>query len=158
MALTAQREKISLQWSKKVYEEAQKGFAPNSSQESIHGSLLILGELLRNTGEFMENKSEEVCEIVIKHRDHRSPLVQRAVITLMPSLAAFYKETFVAHFLTICMSHLIATLKKSTERAAAFQAIGEMALAVGSHIRSYVDSILQPIKEALNVKGCVFSF
>ncbi|XP_004346781.2 TOR pathway phosphatidylinositol 3-kinase TorA [Capsaspora owczarzaki ATCC 30864] len=101
----------------------------------------------------MEGRFDEVCEIVLKHREHRSALVQRAVIVLMPALASYYKDQFIKSYLKTCMAHLISNLKKNTDRAVAFQSIGEMALAVGEHIRPYLDSILQPIKESLSVKG-----
>jgi len=43
------------EWFNSIYEESIRGLA-NSAQETVHGSLLALGELLENSGRFMEDK------------------------------------------------------------------------------------------------------
>ena len=43
---------MKAQWYQKIYEEAQRGFK-NTNPEYVHGSLLALGELLRNSGSFV---------------------------------------------------------------------------------------------------------
>ena len=64
-----------LQWYYKIFGEAQKGFKLSTS-ESVHGSLLTIGELLRNSGEFMLARFKEVCDTVLKYRDHKDRLVR----------------------------------------------------------------------------------
>lgn len=48
-----------------------------NTPEGIHGSLITLGELLRNTGDFMLSKFKEVCETILKYRDHKDKLVKK---------------------------------------------------------------------------------
>jgi hypothetical protein len=100
--------------------------------ESIHGSLLTIGELLRNSGEFMLARFKEVCDTVLKYRDHKDRLVRKTVIELLPLLAAFCPEAFVRGYLSQCMEYLIETLRGGHIRDAAYLALGEMAVAVGS--------------------------
>ena len=39
-----------LQWYYRLFEETQRGLTRVTSLETVHGSLLALGELLRHTG------------------------------------------------------------------------------------------------------------
>ena len=52
-----------------------QGFKNNNNAESIHGSLLTIGELLVNSGDFMLARFKEVCDTVLKYTDHRDRLV-----------------------------------------------------------------------------------
>eukprot|EP00850_Spirogloea_muscicola_P011604 SM000072S21238 [mRNA] locus=s72:583526:601430:+ [translate_table: standard] len=83
----------------RMFEETQKGLVRNASVESIHGSLLAIGELLRNTGEFMMARYKEVADIVLKYRDHRERLVRRSITSLLPRIAHFLRDRFVSSYL-----------------------------------------------------------
>lgn len=61
----------------KLYDEAQKGFKIGSP-ETIHGSLIALGELLKNTGDFVTSKFKEICDAMLKYREHKDRHVRRA--------------------------------------------------------------------------------
>jgi len=155
LALISKREnRLRLQWYHKIFEEAQKGFKSNTS-DTIHGSLIALGELLRNTGEFMHTRFKEVCETVLKYKDHRDRLVKRTVITLLPRLAIFSPDDFVHNYLNVCMNHLLSVLKTRgvEERAASFIALGNISQAVGANIKPYLESLIEHVKEALKVKS-----
>ncbi|KAL6080518.1 Serine/threonine-protein kinase tor1 [Balamuthia mandrillaris] len=143
-------ERLRLQWYHKVYEEAQAGLKVNNFA-SIHGSLITLGELLKNTGEFMHSRFAEVCEMILSYRTHRDKLVRKTVIELMPRLAKFAPKEFKLNYLNKCMVSLLSSLKKEkgSERAAAFLSLGKIAMAVGGSTNPYLDSILQNIKTAL---------
>ncbi len=52
----------------------------------------LAGELLRNTGEFMNSRFKEVCDTILKHKDHKEKIIKRTVISLLPRLAAFASE------------------------------------------------------------------
>lgn len=66
LELIAEREsRLRQQWYQKILEEARKSFR-GSNSDHIHGSLLAIGELLRNAGDFMKSQFGEVCETVIK--------------------------------------------------------------------------------------------
>ncbi|KAJ3083694.1 phosphatidylinositol kinase- protein kinase tor1, partial [Quaeritorhiza haematococci] len=154
LELVYQREsQLRRQWYRKIFEEAQKGLKLNSP-DAIHGSLLILRELLTHTGKFMDSRYKEITETILKFKDHRDALVRRTVIALIPTLAAFDPETFVSTYLGVCMGHLLGQLKKDRDRSSsAFLAIGKVAIAVGSNMGPYLDPVLQNIREGLSVKS-----
>ena len=90
---------------------------------------MTIGELLRNTGEFMLARFKEVCETVLKYKDYRDKDVRETVIALLSQLAAFCPEAFIRGYLDICLTHIITTLKSgNTRRGAAYMALGNMAL------------------------------
>ena len=48
-----QREtRYRVQWYYRLFESTQRGLARSQSTETVHGSMLALGELLRHTGAF----------------------------------------------------------------------------------------------------------
>ena len=46
--------------------------------EGIHAGLMTIGELLRNTGEFMQSRYREVCEIVMRYREHKERFIRES--------------------------------------------------------------------------------
>lgn len=63
---------------------------------------------------------------------HREPFCHlcatcRAVIRLLPRLAAFAPERFAQDYLQKCIAHLLAVLKHTGERGSAFAALADMA-------------------------------
>ncbi|GAM16986.1 hypothetical protein SAMD00019534_001610 [Acytostelium subglobosum LB1] len=158
LELISEREsRLRQQWYQKIYDESQKAFKQNGSPEAIHGSLITLGELLRNTGDFMNNKFKDVCDTILRYKDHRDKLVKKTVITLLPRLAIFSPKDFAHHHLNTCMAHLLAALKNQNERSSSFIALGEIALAVGGNIKPYLDRVVVMIKSALTTKGKLFN-
>ncbi|EAL66546.1 protein kinase, Atypical group [Dictyostelium discoideum AX4] len=157
LELISEREsRLRLQWYQKIYDEAQKSFKQNGSPESIHGSLITVSELLRNTGDFMLSKFKDICETVLKYKDHRDKLVKKTVLALFPRLAVFCSRDFVLNYFNACMNHLLAALRNQNERPTAFIALGEIAMAVGGSIKPYLDSIVVMIKQGLMTKGKQF--
>lgn len=58
----------------------------------------------------------EVVETVLRFRESKERLVRRAVISLLPRLAAFAPERFAATYLKQCTNYLLSVLKFSSER------------------------------------------
>ncbi|KAH7427560.1 hypothetical protein KP509_10G049200 [Ceratopteris richardii] len=141
-----------VQWYYKMFEATQDGLGKNASVESIHGSLLAVGELLRNTGEFMMSRYKEVADIVFKYRDHRDRLVRKSITALLPRIAHFLRDRFVTSYLKICMDHLLAVMKNPAERGSGFLALGEMADAVGSELEEYLPHVTGFLREAIAPK------
>eukprot|EP00897_Mesotaenium_endlicherianum_P005918 jgi/Mesen1/5354/ME000267S04502 len=138
-----------VQWYFRMFEETQKGLARNASVECIHGSLLAVGELLRNTREFMMARFTEVANVVLKYRDHRDKLVRRSITGLLPRIAHFLRERFVTSYLKICMDHLLGVMRTPGERDTGFWALGEMAGAVGGALRPYLPAITMLLRDAI---------
>lgn len=103
----------------------------------------------------------EVCETVLRFRESKEKLVRRAVITLLPRLAAFAPERFVKAYLQQATEHLLGVLVVPAERGAGFTAIAEMASAlsragVAGRMKAPTDflrPIAAAIREALLAKG-----
>jgi FKBP12-rapamycin complex-associated protein len=160
LVLVEKREtRYRVQWYYRLFEETQRGLTRVTSIETVHGSLLALGELLSHTGEFMLARYREVCETVLRIRDSKEKLLRRAVITLLPRLAAFAPERFVRSYLKQATEHLLSVLTNPAERGAGFMAVGEMSLALASagvavNMKSPID-FLRPI--ASQIYECLTS-
>ncbi|GAB2292090.1 hypothetical protein Dimus_026338 [Dionaea muscipula] len=138
-----------VQWYYRMFEATQEGLGRNAPIHSIHGSLLALGELLRNTGEFMMSRYKEVAEIVLRYLEHRNQLVRLSITSLLPRIAHFLRDRFVSNYLTICMNHILTVLKMPTERASGFIALGEMAGALDGELVHYLPTITSHIRDAI---------
>ncbi|DBA66640.1 TPA: hypothetical protein ACH3X2_002209 [Trebouxia sp. C0005] len=159
LRLVEKREtRYRVQWYYRLFEETQRGLTWGTSVEVVHGSLLALGELLRHTGEFMLARYREVVETVLRFRESKERLIRRAVISLLPRLAAFAPERFAATYLKQCTNYLLSVLKFPSERGVGFTALGEMAMSlakVGAHsvMGPLLPRVADQIKEAISVKG-----
>ncbi|KAF3328854.1 Serine/threonine-protein kinase TOR [Carex littledalei] len=138
-----------VQWYYRMCEAAQLGLGKNASVPSIHGSLLAVGELLRNTGEFMMSRYREVADIVLKYLDHKDRLVRLSITALLPRIAHFLRDRFVTNYLKICMDHILAVLRTRDERGSGFTALGEMAGALGGELVPYLPTITLYLREAI---------
>lgn len=160
LVLIEQREtRYRVQWYYRLFEETQRGLSTTTSVEIVHGSLLVLGELLCHTGEFMLARYREVCDTVLTFRDNKDRVIRKAVVTLIPKLAAFAPERFVRSYLRRSTQHLLSVLESSSDQGAGFTALAEMisSLAesgVASHLKT-PDNFLKPI--ASQVRECLLT-
>ncbi|XP_047315173.1 serine/threonine-protein kinase TOR isoform X1 [Impatiens glandulifera] len=138
-----------VQWYYRMFEATQDGLGKNAPIHSIHGSLLAVGELLRNTGEFMMSRYREVAEIVLRYLEHRDRLVRLSITSLLPRIAHFLRDRFVTNYLKICMDHILAVLKIPAERASGFIALGEMAGALDGELVHFLPTIMSHIRDAI---------
>lgn len=58
----------------------------------------------------------EVVETVLCFKESKERLIRRAVISLLPRLAAFAPERFAATYLKQCTNYLLSVLKFPSER------------------------------------------
>ncbi|GAX78992.1 hypothetical protein CEUSTIGMA_g6432.t1 [Chlamydomonas eustigma] len=163
LVLVEKREtRYRVQWYYSLFEQTMRGglsrdlrsgVMPNA--DAIHGSLLALGELLQHTGEFLLARYKEVVETVLRFKDSKEKQIRRAVIVLLPRLAAFSPERFVsAEYLSKALVHLISVLKHQPERGAAFAAIADMCaatkeMACGAIFESKLPEIAMHIRESI---------
>ncbi|PHT30547.1 Serine/threonine-protein kinase TOR [Capsicum baccatum] len=124
-----------------MFEATQYGLGRNASVHSIHGSLLAVGGLLRNTGEFMMSRYKKVAEIVLRYLEHRDRLVHLSITSLLPRIAHFLRDQFVTNYLMICMNHILHVLKIPAERASGFIALWEMVGALDGELINYLLTI-----------------
>ncbi|KAJ3362692.1 phosphatidylinositol kinase- protein kinase tor1 [Allomyces javanicus] len=153
LELVYQRETPSrtMPWFSKVADEAMKSLkAPQV--EHVHGALLVVRELLLHTGRFMEPKYREICELLLKLKDHKDALIRRTVISVIPTAASFNPPAFEL-YLSRFMSHLITQLKRERDRSAALIAVGRIALAMESSMKDFLEDIIKVIRESLLMKA-----
>ncbi|KAL0356949.1 UNVERIFIED_CONTAM: Serine/threonine-protein kinase TOR [Sesamum calycinum] len=146
--VTSLNESIDLLYYR-MFEATQDGLGRNAPVHSIHGSLLAVGELLRNTGEFMMSRYREVAEIVLRYLEHRDRLVRLSITSLLPRIAHFLRDRFVTNYLTICMKHILHVLKIPAEAASGFIALGEMAGALDGELINYLPTITSHLRDAI---------
>ena len=149
LVLIYRRHRHRVQWYCKIYGQVQKGFE-SREVDSIHGSLLVTGELLQHTGEFMFPRFREVCDTVLQYKDSRDKLVRRTVCSLLPCLAKFCPDAFVRGYLDICLEYLIQTVSQASERSTAYMSLGRLSIAVGHHIKSKLETIVNLAKDGMN--------
>uniref|UniRef100_H3G802 Serine/threonine-protein kinase TOR n=1 Tax=Phytophthora ramorum TaxID=164328 RepID=H3G802_PHYRM len=143
-------------WYNRALDEAEGAFKRNSS-DATHGALLILNELLRNTGDFMHSHYARACRLVFSHQDHKSATVRSAVISLFPRLAKFNTSVFVEKCYRPCMNHLLEVLfsATTTTRPDALLSIGKLSLAIGPLLardEQALMAIMNGIKGGLQVR------
>jgi FKBP12-rapamycin complex-associated protein len=101
----------------------------------------------------MLEKLDDMNSDVINQRHSRNSHIQNALMTLLPRLAAFNKEKFVADNLRECLNYLLLSLRgREKDRAAAFTTIGLIAVAVDEDIKPYLPKIMDVIKSSLPSK------
>ncbi|EYE96697.1 phosphatidylinositol 3-kinase tor2 [Aspergillus ruber CBS 135680] len=139
-------------WFARIYEEALLGLKSNHV-DWIHGSLLALKELLLKGAMFMNEHYRNACEIVLRLKDHRNPIIRAQVVLMIPILASYAPVDFTEIYLHRFMIYLQAQLKRDKERNSAFIAIGKIANAVGVTIAQYLNGIIIYIREGLAMKA-----
>ncbi|KAH6692211.1 phosphatidylinositol 3-kinase tor2 [Plectosphaerella plurivora] len=136
-------------WMEKAYNELLRGLG-NGAVEYIHGSLLMLKELLEQGGMFMQDHYSEACEIVLRYREHKDGTIRKTVVLLIPDLASYSPAEFDQSYLHKFMLYLINMLKKDKEKTDAFLAIGNIANSVKSAIAPYLDNLMVHVRDGLS--------
>ena len=142
------------QWYSRMYTEAMHGLKVNSV-EYIHGSLLVIKELVKSGGMFMEEHYREACDLVMHLKDHREPRIRSETVAMIPALAQFAPSEFSHDYLHRSMTFLQGQVKKDKERSAAFFAIGQVAKHVGNAISPYLNNIIISVREGLSIRALV---
>lgn len=106
-------------WYARILDEAENGIKM-SQTEAIHGSLLTYRELLLGTGMFMNDNFSQVCDEVLRFKDHKDSLVRRTVVHLIPVFAQYDPANFCQFYLERCMQHLMVQLKKGDKENGIF--------------------------------------
>ncbi|GFP88661.1 serine/threonine-protein kinase tor [Phtheirospermum japonicum] len=143
-----------VQWYYRMFEATQDGLGKNAPIHSIHGSLLAVGELLRNTGEFMMSRYREVAEIVLRYLEHRDRLVRLSITSLLPRIAHFLRDRFVTNYLTkllagsLLLGKWLIAPRRGRPSMEALACVGNIAKAMGPSVESHVRSLLDAMFSA----------
>lgn len=157
LALVYSRESSSRNmWYRRLYDDAMRGIKAGSV-ENVHGSLLMLKELIEHTGSYLEPRYSELAELIFQFRDHKDPLIRKTVIQLQPFLAQFDSKLYAKELLNPIMSFFLMQLKKDKDRALIYDAIGDIVLVVGPAFGPYLEPVIYSIKELLVAKSKIRS-
>lgn len=145
--------KWRLSWYFKIYSEAMKGFK-SPSPEIIHGHLLVLGTLVKCSGQFMLARFKESCETILSYKDNKSETVRSEVISLLPVMASYCPEAFSIAFLTPTLTHIINAMQLGQHKQIGFLSLGNLALvsalfflvlrAIGCSLKHHAQSASNP--------------
>lgn len=150
--IAARDMQVRQSWFIRIYEEALQGLRSNNV-DWVHGSLLVIKELLLKGAMFMKERYRHACEIILRLKDHRDPKIRTQVVFTIPILASYAPVEFTEVYLHRFMVYLQAQLKRDKDRNSAFKAIGKIANAVGGDIAQYLDGIIVYIREGLALKA-----
>jgi FKBP12-rapamycin complex-associated protein len=110
--------------------------------------------LLSETGAFMNDKFQRISELLIQLRNHKSDLIRRAIIQLVPKLAKFNPDAFSAEYLSTWTAHLVSyAVVKKPERSVSLKALGQMAIELGPRVKPQLDKMMSIIVQTFTVKG-----
>ena len=79
--------------------------------ESIHASLLVVGEQFRFTGRFMLGRYKDITAKVLEFRNHKEAIIRLTVAHLIPKLAAFSPAKFAKDHLALSVDHLLGMVR-----------------------------------------------
>ncbi|XP_058788970.1 serine/threonine-protein kinase mTOR isoform X2 [Phymastichus coffea] len=99
----------------------------------------------------MLERLDEVVDEALAQRHSRSPHIQQALMQLLPRLAAFRRQSFVAEHLREMVAYLLGALRgRERERAQAFVCLGLTTLAVGEEAaRPFLPRLWELIRAGL---------
>jgi hypothetical protein len=137
-----------LQWYCNIYDMIHEGFHKGTS-ESIHGSLLVVREMLKHTGNFMLPRFKEVCKAIMQLKDHNSKCVRSAITALLPALAMFCPDAFARRHLNESVDLLVRCASIPELRPEALLSTGRLCKALGPHLVSRIDEVVSVVQAAL---------
>lgn len=130
------------------------------SNESIHGSLLVYREFVKYYKDpFIVSKFETIYENTFRYKNHKLTIIKQELTNIFPLLCKVNPDLFVEKYLHRTLYYYLSQLKKyknqhneaaNAEKAAIFRSIGHIALEVGNQMATYLDAILDNIREGLS--------
>lgn len=130
------------------------------STEVIHGSLLIYRELTRyHDDTYVRSKCKAIYENVMLYRNSSHSIIRQEITNIIPLLCKVNRELFIEKYLHRTLLYYLAQLKKlkhqynesaSADKSAIFRSIGLIAFEVGNQMATYLDAILDNIREVLS--------
>lgn len=96
--------------------------------------------------QIMTEHYDRICHKILDIvRSKNAPVIEAALMLIMPQLGAFRKDLFATKkFLSECMVFLERLLQERNRHA--FVTVGLMAVAVGSHIQPFLPMILGHVR------------
>jgi len=155
LALVSERYSLNNTWYEDLFEKTKQGLAPNKPAEHVHGSLLVIEELLNNAPDFMNRNMIFTCDTVLQYSNDKDKLVKNTVIRLIPSMAAVYQKQFIDAYFEKAIRIILSVLNSaSSERSYAFIALGKLSQQVGEEpLKPHIDTIMTAIKDGITPRN-----
>ena len=126
----------------------------NTPSEYIHGSLLCLRELVRQGTPVLGGKIDEVYEMAMRVKDHRSVDVRREVTVIIPLMARYDKIKFVDRYMHRVLLYYISQLKVGKDKAIIMRSIGDIAIEARNNIINYLNGIvLETVRDSISLSS-----
>lgn len=132
----------------------------NQPTEAIHGSLLVYRELLKYSQDpYIASKFEILYENTMLYKNHKKSIIRQELTNILPLICKVNTDIFVEKYLHKTLYYYLSQLKKyrnqysdtaSIEKSCIFRCIGAIALEVGNQMATYLDAILDNIREGLS--------
>ncbi|KAJ1765017.1 phosphatidylinositol kinase- protein kinase tor1, partial [Coemansia sp. RSA 1843] len=142
-------------WLNYLFEELQRGYQ-SGTIEGFHAALLICQELVLHGGMYMQSHYTNASDMALKLKDHRDPVVRKAAINLLPTLARYSPQDFArlnvgGETLMARACNYLVTMSRSNsaDRATAFLALAHIAQSCSSDFRVYLEPTTRAIRDVL---------
>ncbi len=135
-----------------LYNEAKNGLEKTQLPNIIHGSLLMIGELLTHCQAFMRTQYDSVCKIVFRYHNHSNSFIVRQCLELFPKIPPLNYKDFVNNHARTTVEHIISVINQTSDSALqsyAFIALGEIALAIESAMLPFTERMLATFRNGL---------
>ena len=119
----------------------------------MHGSLIVVTEMLKHTGDFMVPRFKEISKAILGLHENRSRVVRCALLSLLPALAQFCADAFARSYLDEAVEIVVKFSKIPELRQQALLSTGQLCRAVGPYLALRVDELLSIVSEALTGSG-----
>ncbi|CAN3370118.1 serine/threonine-protein kinase Tor2p [Diutina catenulata] len=130
-----------------------------SSSDAVYGGLLIYREVLRYSNDpFVVDKLKLMYEVCGLYKNHKLALVRQELTQVFPLLCRANPSVFSEKYLHPTIYYYLTQLRKlrssyndsaNGEKATIFRSIGYISVDVGNHMVTYLDPILDNIREGL---------
>lgn len=134
--------------------------ASSPSNEAIHGSLLVYRELVRYLDDpYIKSMFEIMYENITLYKGHKMSVIRQELTNIYPLLCRVNLELFVEKYLHRTLYYYLLQLKKyknqhnevaKADKSAILRSIGLIGLEVGNQMATYLDAILDNIRDGLS--------
>ncbi|KAF8004447.1 hypothetical protein HF325_001895 [Metschnikowia pulcherrima] len=130
------------------------------SNDTIHGALLVYRELVRyHDDPYVKSMFESMYENVTLYKNHKLAIIRQELTTIYSLLCRVNVDLFVEKYLHRTLYFYLSQLKKyknqntdtmKAEKSAILKSIGLISLEVGNQMATYLDAILDNIRDGLS--------
>ncbi|KAJ6237501.1 serine/threonine-protein kinase mtor [Anaeramoeba flamelloides] len=139
-----------------LYRNARIGLL-SKSIVSIHGSMLIIGQLFQCESEFIKDHYSEVCKLIFHHVNSKYSMIINTILQNIAYIAEINIQEFNKHYLLTTIKVFEQELKKDPKdvheqknRVNLFNCLGDLILIVKKEIHPYINFIIQSVTNSLN--------